>query len=263
MLSQMRRRLFFTLWIPGMVGVLSLLLIDLAPLIAALPLSETQTRELPPPMLLKLLSIVQPTILMTLAVFVGMWLAPRIGLSAPAAEAFAAGEPWLPRLRRQLASGVTFGLVGGVLIVLSWVLMRPFLSGEFAAKAEAFNQSVPHAVRFLYGGFTEEILLRWGFMTLLVWILCRLMDNGHARPSSTSVVSAIFVSSLLFGLGHLPVASMLNGGLDAPIVVYVTLANSLFGIIAGLLYWKRGLESAMIAHMMAHLVMIVAITFAL
>lgn len=26
-----------------------------------------------------------------------------------------------------------------------------------------------HIARFLYGGLTEEILLRWGVMTFLVW----------------------------------------------------------------------------------------------
>jgi membrane protease YdiL (CAAX protease family) len=34
-----------------------------------------------------------------------------------------------------------------------------------------------------------------------------------------------------------------------------------FGVIAGYLYWKKGLEAAIIAHMMAHVVMVMAIYF--
>ena len=35
-------------------------------------------------------------------------------------------------------------------------------------------------------------------------------------------------------------------------------ANALFGFVAGFLYWRRGLEAAMIAHMVAHLIMVSA-----
>jgi hypothetical protein len=44
-----------------------------------------------------------------------------------------------------------------------------------------------------------------------------------------------------------------------PLVVYVISANSLFGFVAGFLYWRRGLEAAMIAHMFAHVVLLAAI----
>ena len=59
------------------------------------------------------------------------------------------------------------------------------------------------------------------------------------------------------------VASLLSGGLTAPLVAYVITANSIFGIFAGFLYWNRGLESAMIAHIFAHVVLIAAIAFSL
>jgi hypothetical protein len=77
------------------------------------------------------------------------------------------------------------------------------------------------------------------------------------------VVAAIFISAVLFGVGHLPIAWLLAGGLTVPLVIYVIVANSVFGIFAGFLYWKRGLESAMIAHMVAHVVLIAAIAFSL
>jgi hypothetical protein len=87
-----KTRLFWILWVPGMAGVLSFLLVDLSALVAVLPQPPGEPVDLPPPALLKLVSIIQPAILMTFAVLVGVWLANRVGLHAPAAEAAARGE---------------------------------------------------------------------------------------------------------------------------------------------------------------------------
>jgi len=56
---------------------------------------------------------------------------------------------------------------------------------------------------------------------------------------------------------------MLAGSLTLPLVIYVITANSIFGIAAGFLYWKKGLEAAMIAHIFAHVVLISAIHLSL
>lgn len=45
------------------------------------------------------------------------------------------------------------------------------------------------------------------------------------------------------------------------LLLYVIVGNSFFGLIAGYLYSKYGLESSMIAHMLAHVVMLTAIFF--
>ena len=58
----------------------------------------------------------------------------------------------------------------------------------------------------------------------------------------------------MFGAGHLPAASVLIGTLTVNIVVFVVVANSVFGILFGYLFWRYGLEAAMIAHATAHLV---------
>ncbi len=96
-------------------------------------------------------------------------------------------------------------------------------------------------------------------MTVMVWAIWRVFERGHAHPTSFSMIVAILLSSVLFGVGHLPIASLLNSGLTVPIVIYVVTANSVFGIVAGFLFWKKGLEAAIIAHMSAHVVLITAI----
>jgi membrane protease YdiL (CAAX protease family) len=69
------------------------------------------------------------------------------------------------------------------------------------------------------------------------------------------------LSSLVFGVGRLPVVYMILPEAAVVLTLYVLAANSVFGLIAGYLYWKRGLESAMLAHMLAHGVMLAASYF--
>ena len=99
-------------------------------------------------------------------------------------------------------------------------------------------------------------------MTFLVWAAWWLFQKRVGVPKAVYVVAAIVVSAIVFGIGHLPIASMLAGGLSMPIVIYVITANTIFGLAAGFLYWRRGLESAIIAHISAHVVLISAIYFA-
>jgi len=42
------------------------------------------------------------------------------------------------------------------------------------------------------------------------------------------------------------------------LTLFVVAGNSVFGLIAGYLYWRRGLESAIIAHMLTHVVLYIA-----
>lgn len=253
-----KTRLFLILWIAGLAGILSFLMVDLSGILASLPV--TTGKEMPfPPLVIKLLSIIQPTVLMSLAVLVGVTLASKIGLSSPAAEAGAAGGEIGSALKPQIVPGVVGGVLGGIAIVSIWLLWKPFLPPDFVTRAEQFNKFLPFLTRLLYGGITEELLLRWGVMTFLVWAAWRLLQRGQRRPRAICFVSAIVISSIVFGLGHLPIASALGVQLTSSIVFYVVIANSVFGLIAGSLYWKKGLEAAIIAHMLAHVVIVTAI----
>ena len=107
-------------------------------------------------------------------------------------------------------------------------------------------------VRVLYGGITEELLLRWGVMTLLLWTPWRLFQRGAAKPRPGIVVFAVLASALVFGLGHLPTVLAFGGELSRGVVLYVLGGNALFGIVTGFLFWRYGLEAAMLAHALAH-----------
>lgn len=245
------RRLFLILWLAGFAGVLSFQLVDLPALIAMLP--EAQGKPLPLPMVvIRLLNILQPALLLAAAVLVGGKLAPQVGLTAPVAQAWAERRPWLPALRPQLLPGLAGAAVAAPAIIGCWLLWRPFLSPSFVQKAEEFNRILPPVTRVLYGGITEEVLLRWGFMTFVVWAAWKGLQKGRGAPRPVFVVASIIVSAVVFGAGHLPIAIALSGAPTPALISYVIVANSIFGVIAGLLYWKKGLESAIVAHVLTH-----------
>src|SRR4029079_12436034 len=111
------------------------------------------------------------------------------------------------------------------------------------------------------GGFTEELLLRWGLMTLLVWVAWRLFQRRQGAPRTFCFVGGIFVSSIIFGLGPLPLVFALVPGASVALILYVIVGNAVFGLIVGYLSWRKVLESAMMARMTAHVVMLTAIFF--
>lgn len=255
-----QKRMFFILWLAGMAGVLSFLLVDLSKLIDLFPLPPEVEKPTVTP-LLKFGSLLQPAILLAIAVLIGTALARKVGFSSPAAEALARGGDTIQAFRPQWVPGVVGGIVGGIAIVAIAAIWKPFLPPDVVRRVAELGNLLPIPTRILYGGFTEELLLRWGLMTLLVWIPWRVFQKQDEVPKPLFVISAILISSLVFAIGHLPIASLLVPKLTIALTSYVIAANSAFGLIAGYLYWKKGLESAMLAHILTHIVLISASYF--
>jgi Type II CAAX prenyl endopeptidase Rce1-like len=243
--------LFVILWLIGMVGVLSTLW-------SALPVPA---EEIPVPLIVvKLLNLISPTFLLSIGVLAGVNLAHKVDLSAPVAEALASGNSsqLISAIKPQVIPGLVGGVVGGVTLFTLYLLWQSSLPPDFVTKAEELSQNTPFLTRILYGGITEEIMMRWGFMTFLVWIAWRVLQKAQGVPNTIYVVFAIGISALVFGLLHLPLVFALNSQVTASLVGYIIIGNGFFGLIAGYLYWQKGLESAMIAHVMVHIVMTIA-----
>lgn len=251
----MKTRLFWILFLSGMAGVVSILLIDLSKLIALLP-AGLEVPTITP--LIKIVSLIQPAVILLVAVLIGITLSPRVGLSAPFAECVAAGGKCFPVLRPQVVPGLIGGLVGALCVVLTSRVSTPFLMKETIERIHKFMELLPLPTRFLYGGITEEILMRWGLMTLLVWVAWRVLQRQANKPITMCFVLGILLSSFLFGVGHLPAAFVLLPEVTAAVIFFVIVANSAFGIVAGYLYWKYGLEAAMIAHLFGHVLLAIA-----
>ena len=234
-------RLGALLWLLGMPGVVAVVWALVPPLAAHQAL-------LPLPLwAVVLLSGLQTAVLLALAVMAGVWLAHRVGLRAPAAASWVAGTPIAPALRAQVMPGALGGMAGAA---WQWALS---LMAPAALQPSDPGSAVPLVVKLLYGGITEELLVRWGVMTLVLWAGWRVLQRGQGRPANALVAAAVLSSAMLFALGHLPAAQAMAGELTAPVVAFVLVGNAVFGLVAGWLFARHGLEAAIIAHMLAHL----------
>ncbi len=199
------------------------------------------------------ISVAQNAVLVAVAVGIGLLLAGKVGLGAPLIEGWLAREPVGERLRRMLLPAVLLGVTVGVVIVLLDLLFASAIPVTVASSA----LNPPAWQGFLasfYGGITEELLMRLFLMSLLAWFLGMIWHDGNDRPRVGAFWAANLGAAILFGVGHLPALSLLVA--PTPLLIFRTiLLNSIGGIVFGYLYWKRGLESAMLAHFSADIVL--------
>ena len=131
---------------------------------------------------------------------------------------------------------------------------------ELGSAADALNlpDAQPAAWKgFLasfYGGIVEEILLRLFLMSLLVWLGSFISKTPEGKPTIGVFWTANFLAAILFGVAHLPATATIVP-LTALVITRAIVLNGLAGVAFGYLYWKRGLESAMIAHFSTDIVL--------
>lgn len=251
LLLKLQTKTSVTLFVLGMAGVISLLFTPLS--LDVFPeevLADLPVKALP------YLTLINPTIFLIVAVLIGGSLSPKVQLSSPLIKEIILKGNVRKILFEQLKPGITLGLFAGVFITLFSTWMRPLLSEEFLEIGQKFSLSP--ITRFLYGGITEEILLRWGFMTLVVWLTWKLFSRKANAVRNSMYWTGIIISAVVFGLGHLPAVFFLLGTPTSLLIVYIVFANSVFGVVAGWLYWKKGLESAMFAHISVHIALLTA-----
>lgn len=236
----------------GLIGSLTLP-ITILPSLAKVQQTQPELITLPFALLVTL-SMLQPIILLAIAVGLGCLLAPRVGLVSLLSEKMTHRMPVWPRLRRAALLATGLGLCLAGLITLLDRLFLPFLGPEFQSLATAeSNPYLQLMLGLLYGGITEELLLRWGLMSLFVWIGCRLARQPAkgCQPPPWMVWSAIGLAAFLFGAGHLPALAAVVT-LTAPVILRTILLNAIGGFVFGWLFWRKNLETAMLAHAMTH-----------
>lgn len=232
----------------GAIGVLSLLTMD----IPLPPESEAMLKARFSPEQLKLIILLNPTLMLMFAVLVGSILYREVNFKAPLLERIVGIEIEPFDLGNILKFGILGGVLSGILLSLISLVFIPILPAEFIELGESLKPSL--AARFLYGGITEEILMRFGFMTLVVYLTSKIFRG--TKPFVYWV--GIIIAALLFAIGHFPVAFLAVSSPTTGLLTYILIGNTVGGVIFGWLYWKKGLESAFLAHMFAHVVMVLA-----
>jgi len=230
---------FWPLFAVGLVGVLALPLTLPAYVEAQLVAAAPGV----PLGLLRALTLIQPALLLALAAAIGAALAHRLGLTSHIAGVNVRGG-----FAREAPVAIGSGLLVGALIVLADRLA--FGSG---AGASTSGRSIVEELLggVFYGGLTEEIVMRWGLLSLAARLGFRLLRRPLDTHSPGIFAIAIVVTAFAFGAAHLPAASVVTP-LDRVVVARIVSLNGLAGIVYGVLFWRRSLEAAMTAHVATH-----------
>lgn len=242
-------RIFWTLEVAGVLAVVALLPY-------ALTLQGPILKQYPLPIPLAVLvplQILQNAILIGGFVALGMWLAPKVGLGTPLLVDWTTGELTARGVLRALPLSALWGIMTAVLVIfLDAKIFAPHL--PHIAHQVANPAAWKGFLASFYGGIDEEIFSRFGIMTLLVLGLGKIFRTAERRPTGVAFWLANIIAAALFGLGHLPTTATLMP-LTKLVVLRALLLNGIPGLVFGVLYWKHGLESAMVSHFAADLVL--------
>jgi CAAX amino terminal protease family. len=181
-----------------------------------------------------LLAMLQTAVLAGIAALAGAWASPKVNLNKPFVIS-----------RKSMAAAAGIGLMSAALIAIAEKLIFARALGledRFEFSGLYFLGSL------LYGGIVEELLLRYGLMTIIVWAAGKLTKSADRNGI---YITGIVIAALIFAAGHLPAAAQAFG-LSAVSVTRTMLLNFLPGVGFGYLYWKHGLVYAMLGHIAAH-----------
>jgi hypothetical protein len=232
------------------VGLLGIALLP----VVSMPLLRSQWEMLPPsrpPLgVIVALSVLQPLILLAVMTAFGAAFAHRVNLRSLLAEGRSL-KLVFATLPIALVTGTGLGLLFSL---LDWQVFQPQMPEFF----EAANRLQPRTwssmlLGLLYGGITEEIMLRWGAISLLVWLAWRGFQRRRTEPSKSVFQGAIAIAAIAFALAHLPAAAAFSP-LSLLLVLRVLLLNGLAGLVFGWLFWRHNLETAMASHASVHVV---------
>ena len=155
--------------------------------------------------------------------------------------------------KMHLIISIVIAFIGGLALILPDTLF-------FSKYSDAIKNSylVKPTITYIlasitYGAVIEEVMLRLFLMSLIAYLLNRILKKNCDCSNDAILIIANVISAILFAAGHLPATLMLIG--NSPLILFrCFLLNGGLGLLFGYLYRKYGLRYAMIAHGGCHIV---------
>ncbi|WP_139488443.1 CPBP family intramembrane glutamic endopeptidase [Brevibacillus dissolubilis] len=209
-----------------------------------------KSASVPLPVLYTLMAL-QTGALVLIASVLGLRMASRVGLGTPILR------EWLyerrsPSISKQwIWYSILFGALGAILIaLLDLFVFVPNIPQLAGVETGPWWTGL---LTLLYGGIVEEVQVRLFLMTLFVWLLAVLTKKSNEQVPAGYYWFGILAATLIFGALHLPTTASALGGLTTLVVIRALILNGLLGVWFGYLYWRKGLEYAIISHATADL----------
>ena len=190
------------------------------------------------------------TIHLLIPVIVGTLLYDKVNLKLPILEGLIDRNKKI-ETKGILPYGVVGGVIVGVLLTLLIIAFHPILPNEPSFLNLDIKAYLPGTL--LDEAITWEIISRFGYLTLLVWLISKI--SGKLTP--TVYWTAILISGIIFGLGALLPNYFMHGMPTIAKLFYTMIQSIVYATVFGWLYWKKGLETAMIAHIIAYIIFII------
>ena len=194
--------------------------------------------------LVKLLSSISSAAYVFFAGFFGYILAEKIGLLRP-----------MKIEKTTLIRVLIFSALGGAILSLdAWTFAKwiPALQDSYLS-AGTFDATVWIA-SILYGGVSEEILIRLFLMSLFSFMGWKLFFKKEGTVPTKVMIASNIIAAIIFAAGHLPSTLLLFGTLTPLLLVRCFLLNGAAGLLFGCFYRKYGIQYAILAHIFFHLV---------
>ncbi|KKO52720.1 CPBP family glutamic-type intramembrane protease [Paenibacillus sp. DMB20] len=143
---------------------------------------------------------IQTLFLVALASAAGAYMGPEVGLRDPFIEGIINNEFNLQSILDQFI----WGIVGGMICSLVWMssyyfLIRPNLDDKTVQISEMLRNRLGLWTRITSGGIVEEVLFRWGLLSLVLWGMSFFIES-----SSTAFWLSLLLTGISFGLLHIP-----------------------------------------------------------
>ena len=186
--------------------------------------------------------------LVAVLIWAGLYLGRSVGLGAPLLERWTTGEPVRERAISALKISLVIGLGVAALKYLLDLMFSPFAPATLSQLRQAtalYRLAIP-----FQQGIGDEIIYRLFLTTVFVWVLWKA--QGLKGPSPREWV--YWAGILLAGL--VAVAVPLSGGVTGPAMVQYAAIILAGAIPFGWLYWRKGIESAILAHFVSSVVLV-------
>jgi len=206
-------------------------------------------------------SIIFTLLLFGLLILMGLYIARRIGLGLPILTGLVSKEDVSEKIKAMFLPTLLIGVLGGVIVILlDSLFFGPLLAEEMRllGLSQAVSVNPPAwqgLLASIEGGINEEVQLRLFFMTLIAGLIALATRKMDRKLPAGIFWAANILAAVLFGLGHLPTMKLMGFPMDLLVVSRAIVLNGLLGIGFGWLYWKHGLESAMLSHFSADIIL--------
>ncbi len=200
--------------------------------LAGIPLLRATQRPIEPPWFWVVVTLISAGVL-----GISLLWASRTGLGAPLLEGRLPSEALSPWLRTGLAFTVLIILIG---LPLSLWLNLNVDRASYPAGYLLVLASVK-------AGIVEELANRFFLVSLLTWLGGFFSRSSDGRPARGVYWGAILLAGLIFGWAHVDARLGIPGAPFGALAGVMALSTFL-GISFGWLYWKLGIEWAILAH---------------